>query len=76
MFNSCSQIGANWFTTGTNSADIVNKTLTALRMCLWVLVKMLDPTCVEGAGTPQNTMNLRKTRTDRTETAKIWWAYS
>lgn len=29
-------------------------------MRLWILVKMLNATCVEGAGTPQNTMNLRE----------------
>lgn len=41
----------------------VNSILTAFGVCLRVLVQMLDATRVEGAGAPQNTVNLEETET-------------
>lgn len=41
----------------------VDGILTALRVCLGVLVKMLNATCVKGAGATQNPMNLKEVKT-------------
>lgn len=45
---------------------LVDQTLTALSVCLGVLVEMLNTTRVEGAGTAQNTMNLKEKETSNT----------
>lgn len=38
---------------------VLNEILTALSMRTWILVQMLNATCVEGARSPQDAMNLR-----------------
>lgn len=50
---------------------LADETLTAFSVCLRILVQMLNTTRVEGAGTTQNTMNLKEKETEETEGRKF-----